>query len=239
MERQANFLLLSEVKNLTPSDVLSFNSDDSYDAFKVLRWGWADGTPHCLCGSISLYEYNSRKIFKCKVCGIQFSVSSRTTFHARKLSYRDILHGLSLTIHEPSNVHQLSLEMDINYRTAHRLAKNFRMFAGNIRPDPRDNRWPFLRRAPQTEFEHMMMRVAQEIPHEWPEQVRGDVGQELIAGLIAADFAEEQLKSQIKKYIRLHYRSVEFNKFRDVSLNAPVPGTDGMPWDDILNADRT
>ena len=43
------------------------------------------------CGCVTVYEFKSRKIFKCTGCASQFSLTSGTIFASRKLSIRDIL----------------------------------------------------------------------------------------------------------------------------------------------------
>lgn len=233
-EPQGNFRIVGEIEGLRPRDIQSLNSDDVYDAFKMLRWGWTDGRPVHSCGSDHVYEYASRNIFKCARCGEQFSLTSKTLFHARKLPHKDILAALSFALHDPMNAHALSQEMNLNYRTTSRLIKTFRVFAGNIQVSKASSRWPYLTRVPTTEYETMMIRVANEMPRNLPEQVRADVGQEIVLGLISEQFDIQALQQQIKKYVRLHNLCVESNPWRDTSLNHPVPGTDGMMWDDTL-----
>ena len=235
--RQNNFLLVSEVKGITPSVASEFSTDDAYDAFKALRFGWSDGRPVCVCGSEKVYEFTSRRIFKCAKCGTQFTASNNTIFHARKLPYQTTIRALSISIHDPQNANQLSIQTGINYRTASSLIKNFRFFAGNIVPQTRELQWPFIKRdlrGSPTLGEKLMVSVNTAVPNNIPEQIRADVCQDLIVGILAGDLSEYDLNAQVKTYIRKHYKSCEFNKFRDFSFDQEVPGFDGLRWDEIL-----
>lgn len=80
-----------------------------------------------------------------------------------------------------------------------------------------------------------MVMVSNSMPPNIPEQVRADVGQEMVLGLIAGDFTEEQLRQQFRKYLNAHYKAVEFDKFKHLSLDQPVPGTDRMTWFEVLD----
>ena len=237
-EPQAQFRLMPAVRDLRRGDVVALNDDDTYDAFKMLRWGWNDGRPECQCGHATIYEYRGRRIFKCAKCERQFSITSNTLFHARKLPHRAILTALATTLHDPVNAHALSLDMEINYRTAQRLLSSFRIFAGNIEPKTRETGWPYLAGPPANDMEKLFVRVANTIPRGLPEQVRADVGQELIVGLLSGDFTEEMLGKQLRRYIRKHYKENEFNQFRDVSFNQPIPGESGARWEDVISTQQ-
>ena len=50
--------------------------------------------PHCGC--CAAYEFRTRRLFKCKGCDKQFSVTSGTTFHGRKLPMRDYLMAIAI-----------------------------------------------------------------------------------------------------------------------------------------------
>ena len=59
--------------------------DQAYATFRALRWHETGGDRICpYCGSCAAYEFRTRRLFKCKGYGKQFSVTSGTTFHGRK-----------------------------------------------------------------------------------------------------------------------------------------------------------
>ena len=231
---QTNFLLSDAAKSLTPLAASTLSLDESYERFKDIRWGWQQGRPYCpLCGYERIYEHSNRRTFKCAKCGHHFSVTTRTIFRARKLPYATILRALSVRLHEPINALRASHVLGINYRTSHRLSKIFRIF-GNIQPKTRENRWPFLNqeKTPQTD---LLIKVNNALPNGLPEQVRSDVAQDIILGVLSGEITESALAIDVQKYIRAHYKKMEW-RFDTLSLNAPVPGSDGGSWDDILDS---
>lgn len=59
-----------------------------------LRW---DGAPACVrCKSEEVADVRSRSIFRCKLCGKQFSVTSGTAFNSHKLSHSAIVRAMML-----------------------------------------------------------------------------------------------------------------------------------------------
>lgn len=238
LKKQANFLLTPPIKELRPSDVVSLNTDDAYEAFKELRWGWCDGQATCSCGSTKIYEYGSRNIFKCPRCGKQFSASSGTIFHARKLPHKVIIHALSIRVHDPMNAYQLCQELEIQYKTSVQLTRTFNLFAGNIKPTTKELNWPFIvnETAPSNDSEALVLEVSKAVPHGIPEQIRADVCQDLILGVLEGHFTIDDIKKQIRSHITKHYKACEFNKFRDLSFDQPVPRTEGLRWDEILES---
>lgn len=235
MHAQGNFKLLPHVKAITPRDAASMRGDDAYEAFKAIRWGWRDGRPDCKCGGERLYEYTARSIFKCAKCGRQFSATSGTTFNARKLPFTTIISALAITLHDATNARQLGIRAGVTYKTSTTLLKSFRLFSGNVAVQTRDKCWPYLSREPN-DADALIMRVSAAVPKTMPEQVRADVCQDLILGVLAGDFTEADLTAQVSRYIRQHYKTVEFNRFRDFSFDQPVPGTDGLRWDEVVAA---
>ena len=102
------------------------------------------------------YEYRTRRLFKCKGCGKQFSVTSGTTFHGRKLAIRDYLMAIAIFANaaKGTSALQLGRDLDVSYKTAFVLAHKLReaMGADQAKYQPqgpcRDRR-RLLRRPPQ------------------------------------------------------------------------------------------
>ncbi len=89
------------------------------------------------CGSVEAYEYTSRRIFKCKSCGAQFSVTTGTIFASRKMSYRDLLGAIAIFVNGAKGVSalQMSRDLDVQYKTAFVLSHNLREALGAAMKD--------------------------------------------------------------------------------------------------------
>ena len=70
----------------------------------------------------------TRRLFKCKGCGKQFSVTSGTTFHGRKLPIRDYLMAIAIFANAAKGISALQLgrDLDVSYKTAFVLAHKLR-----------------------------------------------------------------------------------------------------------------
>lgn len=101
-------------------------SEESYESFKKMRWPDTDGEPVCpFCGCDAVYSFKARRVFKCKLCEKQFSVTSGTIFSNRKLPIGSYLHALMIgsSLSERGEVAQLSRDLKIDYTSAHRIFK--------------------------------------------------------------------------------------------------------------------
>lgn len=230
---QLHFLLSKEAKKLTPNDARILKPDEAYERFKDIRWGWHSGVPHCpWCGHQRVYEHSDRATFKCAKCGKHFSVTTRTAFRCRKLEYRTILYAVSQRLNSDRSINAISADAGATYKSIHRLLRSFRFF-GNIKPKVKDNRWPFANQD-RIEANTLVARVNAALPYELPEQVRADVAQDVILGVLEGRISEDRLAADIKTFIRWHYRNVEW-RYDTLSLDAPVPGTEDMRWDEVID----
>ncbi len=94
-----HFLLSAEARTLSLAKVLRLSEGEAYETFKQFRWAANDGEPVCpRCGSVEAYQYRARRIFKCKACAAQFSVTTATIFASRKMSYRDLLAAIAIFV---------------------------------------------------------------------------------------------------------------------------------------------
>src|SRR3712207_4257380 len=103
--------------------------DEARAAFRAIRWATTDGEPVCPhCGCLACYEFKARRLFKCKACGKQFSLTSGTTFHGRKLPHRDYLLAIAILVNAAKGISALQLGRDLNvsYKTAYVLAHKLR-----------------------------------------------------------------------------------------------------------------
>lgn len=122
-----HFLLSAKARTLSLAKVMRMDETQAYAMFRALRW--AEGEPVCThCGHAGAYEYRARRIFKCKACKRQFSVTSGTVFSHYKLPMRDYLAAIAIFVNAVKGVSalQLSRDLDVQYRTAFVLAHKLR-----------------------------------------------------------------------------------------------------------------
>ena len=105
------------------------SEDEAFEAFKAIRWASNAGKPFCVrCGCVAVYSYKARRIFKCKGCNAQFSVTTGTIFASRKLPLRDILAAIAIFVNgaKGHSALQLSRDLDVQYKTAFVLSHKIR-----------------------------------------------------------------------------------------------------------------
>lgn len=98
-------------------------------AFAALRWAETEGEPVCpVCGSGEHYNLKGRPVWKCKGCSKQFSLTSGTIFHSRKLAIRDILGAIAAFTNGAKGYSalQLSRDLGVDYKTAFVLCHKVR-----------------------------------------------------------------------------------------------------------------
>lgn len=121
-----HFLLSAKARTLSLASVMRLSDDEAYATFKQVRW--PEGV-HCpRCGCVETYEYRTRRIFRCKGCTAQFSVTTGTIFASRKLPHRDILAAIAIFVNGAKGISalQLSRDLDVQYKTAFVLAHKLR-----------------------------------------------------------------------------------------------------------------
>lgn len=111
---------------------------DAYAAFKAVRFADNGGEPSCpRCNCTTCYTYEARRLFKCKACARQFTVTSGTIFASRKLAFVDILTAIAMFTNGSSGVSALRLgrELGRSYKTAFVLLHKLREVMGEMRTD--------------------------------------------------------------------------------------------------------
>jgi transposase-like protein len=114
------------------------SDDDAYATFRAVRFAENGGEPFCpRCGIDAIYEYRARRLFKCKGCEKQFSVTSGTTFRSRKMSFRDILTAIALFVNGVNGHAALRLgrDLDCSYKTAFVLLQKLRRAMGSLQAE--------------------------------------------------------------------------------------------------------
>jgi transposase-like protein len=110
------------------------SDEEAHAKFVEIRWSDNGGKPYCpRCGSTEVYAYECRPVWRCKECGRQFSVTSGTIFHSRKLAIRDYLAAIAIFVNAVKGVSALQLgrDLDVQYKTAYVLAHKLREAMGS------------------------------------------------------------------------------------------------------------
>src|SRR3954454_11869072 len=129
----SHFLLSAKARTLSLVQGARLSDDQAHSTFRALRWHETGGEPVCpACGCVAVYAYRTRRLFKCQGCGKQFSVTSGTTFHGRKLPIRDYLMAVAIFVNAVKGVSALQLgrDLDVSYKTSFVLAHKLREAMG-------------------------------------------------------------------------------------------------------------
>jgi transposase-like protein len=116
-----HFLLSAAARTLTLAKVARMSDEEAHKQFRCIRWVETEGQPVCpRCACSAVYEITTRKLFKCKACNHQFSVTSGTIFASRKLALRDILLAIAIFVNgaKGHSALQLSRDLGVQYKTA-------------------------------------------------------------------------------------------------------------------------
>jgi transposase-like protein len=124
-----HFLLSAAAHSLSLARVARVSDEEAHDAFRLLRWADTKGEPVCpRCQCSAIYKFETRKLWKCKACSHQFSVTSGTIFASRKMPIRGILLAIAIFVNgaKGHSALQLSRDLDCQYKTAFVLAHKIR-----------------------------------------------------------------------------------------------------------------
>jgi len=124
-----HFLLSTAARTLSLAKVMRMSDAEAFDAFKAIRWASNGGEPFCgKCGCVAVYTYTARRLFKCKACAHQFTVTSGSIFASRKMPLRDILAAIAIFVNgaKGHSALQLSRDLDCQYKTAFVLTHKLR-----------------------------------------------------------------------------------------------------------------
>jgi hypothetical protein len=91
--------------------------------------------------------------------------------------------------------------------------------------------YPFLPSDSKTSGADIVLLVNGVVPRGLPEQIRGDVCQEIIASVLAGEFTETEIPQHVKAIISRVRRKQE-GHYMAISLDVPM--RDGRSWHDVL-----
>jgi transposase-like protein len=125
-----HFLLSKEARTLSLVKIARMSERQAFTFFKKLRWEETNGRPVCpCCGSTDRHYFlATRKVWKCRDCHSQFSLTSGTLFANHKLPLRTYLMAIAIYANEVKGMSALKLsrQLDISYKTAFVLLHKFR-----------------------------------------------------------------------------------------------------------------
>jgi len=129
-----HFLLSAKARTLSLKAIFRMTDDEAHDHFTAIRFadnGGAAFCPRCECTAV--YTYAARRIWKCKACSHQFSVTSGTIFASRKMAIRDYLAAAAIFVNAVKGISALQLgrDLDVQYKTAFVLAHKLREAIGS------------------------------------------------------------------------------------------------------------
>ena len=124
-----HFLLSARSRSLSLKAIYKMGEAKAYATFCQIRWPETDGEAVCpRCGCLDSYKITTRRKFKCKGCHHQYSVTSGTILHSRKLDFTDLLAAVCLFVTGAKGMSavQFSRTMDVQYKTAWVLCHKLR-----------------------------------------------------------------------------------------------------------------
>jgi transposase-like protein len=124
-----HFFLSAPARSLGLAAITRMSDDAAHARFVAVRWADNGGAPYCpRCRCTAIYAYAARRIWKCKACGHQFSVTSGTIFANRKLPIRSLLAAIAIFVNAVKGISALQLgrDLDVQYKTAFVLAHKLR-----------------------------------------------------------------------------------------------------------------
>ena len=130
-----HFLLSAKARTLSLGAIMRMSDDDAHARFVAVRFADNGGEAFCpRYGCLGLYAYATRRIWKCKACSHQFSVTSGTIFASRKLPIRTYLVAVALFVNTVKGISSLQLgrDLDVQYKTAFVLAHKLREAIGAV-----------------------------------------------------------------------------------------------------------
>ena len=112
-----HFLKTPGARSLKLAQVLRMTEEEAREAFKAIRWADTNGEPVCpKCGCVEKHAYlTTQRRWKCRGCSHQFSLTSGTVFHSRKMEIRNILAAIAIFTNGVKGHAALQLSHDLGH----------------------------------------------------------------------------------------------------------------------------
>ncbi len=124
-----HFLKSRAARSLSLAKVARLSDEEAFECFKMVRWADTEGEPVCpRCGCCTSYTLAKRKLWDCKACRHQYSVTSGTIFASRKLPIVTYLLAIAIFVNgaKGHSALQLSRDLDVQYKTAFVMSHKLR-----------------------------------------------------------------------------------------------------------------
>jgi transposase-like protein len=128
-----HFLLTAKARTLSLGGIMRMSDEEAHSRFEAIRFAANGGAAFCpRCECTAVYTYRARRVWKCKLCNHQFSVTSGTIFASRKLPIRDYLAAIAIFVNAVKGISALQLgrDLDVQYKTAFVMAHKIREAIG-------------------------------------------------------------------------------------------------------------
>lgn len=108
------------------------SEEEAYRKFCQMRWPQTGGEPVCpRCDCLRYRVISTRACFRCKACNKQFTATSGTIFHSRKLPYSTIIRALEETL-AGTNTLALAGELGVQQKSSWYLSQRIKANDGSI-----------------------------------------------------------------------------------------------------------
>lgn len=238
---------------LTPDLLLELDIPQFEDAETARRWleeqAWPEGPvcPHCSSVNRS-YKINGaltrEGLYSCADCRNRgtaghYTVTVKTAFHGTKVPLHQWLIVTAALEKTPATMREISCAIGVTGKTAWRMRSI-------IRPDLlRANRgssrsqfvYPFLTTYRETPEHEMLRAISAAVPHEIPHDRRADICQELAVAMLIGEADVKTLQTDWMKMFHKVYK-LHPTQYADLSLDAPMPGTDDLYRIDTISEDH-
>ena len=107
-----HFLLSADARTLKLKTIYRMSDMEAFEAFTKIRFSDNNGEPFCPeCGCCEPYFISTRRKWKCRACGKNFSATSCTIFASRKMEFVDLLAAICIFVNCAKGNRPLSLSV--------------------------------------------------------------------------------------------------------------------------------
>lgn len=107
---------------------------------------------------------------------------------------------------------------------------------GNIKQIASSACYPYIAHDPKKEGFDLVSKVNKAVPRGLPEEIRADICQDIICAILSGQMTEADLQGSVKDFVA-QGRKMFVNKWDFLSLDAEVPGLEGVTYLDGLSGD--
>jgi transposase-like protein len=133
---------LDMIRAMKFADILLLDEGAASGLLRELRWPETRGQPVCpRCGCYAVYEYRTRRIFRCRECAAQFSITSGTAFAGNKLPLRVLLAAIVASATERRSILAWAKEVGVEYKVAFVVAGKMREILASRDPSAFKGYW--------------------------------------------------------------------------------------------------